>query len=75
MSEEGVTGKEMCETVVEAFKKVGIIGHPTAEQIWKYSPTGELSEVFFMYDWAMITLGRREKSIYSEFTPNCEELK
>ena len=64
---EAYTGKEMCETIVEAWEKVGIEKHPTAEELWNYSPTGELSEIFFLHDWAMVTLERREKSIYSQF--------
>jgi len=63
--QESYTGQEMCEIIVEAMKKIGIENPPTPEQIWNYSPTGELAEVFYLFDWAMITLGRREKSIYS----------
>ncbi|GAG13433.1 unnamed protein product [marine sediment metagenome] len=69
---EGYTGKEMCETIVEAFKKIGVAPHVVAQEIWNYSPTGELFEVLMLHDWAMVTLGRREKSVYSELGENNE---
>ena len=65
--QEGYTGKEMCETIMEAFKKVDP-NHPhTAEEIWNASPTGELFHVFALHDWAMVYLGRREKSLIDTF--------
>ena len=53
-----LTGKDMCEWIV----KSGILRRPdgtapTAEEIWNYSPTGELSAVFEWYDMAVIVLG------------------
>ena len=68
--EVGYTGKEMCETIVEALKTTDMKNIPTPEQIWNRSPTGELADVIMMHDWAMVTLGRRDKSIYSELGGN-----
>lgn len=50
---ERVTMKEMCETI----ERSGILKRPdgtspTAEEIYRYSPTGELFMVFAWYDAA-----------------------
>ena len=59
----------MCETIVEA----GILkspdgSAPTAEQIWEYSPTGELFMIYEWYHLALIALGRVAES--QEFLEN-----
>lgn len=41
-----MTFKEMCELISEYWATLGI--HKTWEQIWEYSPTGEL---FMIYEW------------------------
>ena len=47
-----MTGKEMCEKMA-AFLKERFPGQPTptAEAIWKQSPTGELWPVFEMWEF------------------------
>ena len=65
--EEGYTGKEMCETIVEAFKKFNPNYSHTPEELWNASPTGELWHVLALHDWAMVFLGRREKSLTETF--------
>lgn len=47
------TGKEMCQIISRWMKEAKGIDR-TPEQIWNYSPTGELSLVFCWYDEAMI---------------------
>jgi hypothetical protein len=42
------TGKEMCELISKWLKDTGHPEH-TPEEIWNYSPTGELSLVFELY--------------------------
>lgn len=52
------TGKQMCEHIVKADflrKKDG--SRPTADEIWRYSPTGELFMVFAWYEAACKILG------------------
>jgi hypothetical protein len=47
------TFKEMCDVIVQADilqKKDG--SKFTAEEIFNYSPTGELYEIFFWYEYA-----------------------
>jgi len=51
-----VTGKEMCETIVEACKKLNPDYPHTAKEIWEASPTGELAHVFFAYQYALEVL-------------------
>lgn len=51
------TGKQMCETIVEAKileKRDGT--SPTAEEIWNYSSTGELYMIFEWYQDAIAKL-------------------
>ena len=48
-----VTGKEMCETIVEACRKLNPDYPHTAKEIWEASPTGELAHVFFAYEHAL----------------------
>ncbi len=44
------TGKEMCETIVKAdFLRKDDGTAPTADEIWNYSPTGEISMVILWY--------------------------
>ena len=48
-----MTGKEMCELIVKAdFLRKEDGTPPTAEEIWNYSPTGELLMVFEWYQTA-----------------------
>ena len=54
---EGVTMKQMCETIVSAdFLRYQNGDSPTAEQIYNYSPTGELYMVFTWYEQAQIII-------------------
>ena len=46
------TGKEMCETIVEALKLDNPDTPITPEAIWNSSETGELFPVLLLYDWA-----------------------
>ena len=50
------TGKEMCEEILKAdFLTYNNGKKPTTgEEIWNYSPTGELSKVFEWYEIAKI---------------------
>lgn len=48
-----MTGREICEHIV----KSGIVPGKTAEEIWHYSPRGELSLVFELYEQACAALG------------------
>jgi len=45
-----VNGKEMCELISEYLASKGI--HKTWEEIWNYSPTGELYWIFIYYERA-----------------------
>ncbi len=55
------TMKDMCETIVEAdFLRSPDGTPPTAEQIFNYSPTGELFDVFFWYETARTILATRD---------------
>jgi hypothetical protein len=49
---EQVTGKEMCELISEFFDAHGL--NKTWEEIWNYSPTGELFHVFEWYEAAKV---------------------
>jgi hypothetical protein len=52
---EKMTFKAMCEEIVAADflrKKDGTA--PTAEEIWRYSPTGELYMIFEWYETALV---------------------
>ena len=51
-----VTGKEMCETIVKACKKLNPDYSRTAEEIWEASPTGELAHVIIGYQYALKVL-------------------
>ena len=45
-----MTGKQMCEKIVEAdFLRKDDGTAPTADEIWNYSPRGELAMVFIWY--------------------------
>ncbi len=46
------SGKEMCETIVEAMKLDNPDTPVTPEGLWNASNTGELWHVFVLYDWA-----------------------
>lgn len=53
----GLTMKQMCERIVEADLLEKTDGtKPTAEEIFNYSSTGELSQVFMWYSMANIYL-------------------
>lgn len=45
-----MTGKEMCELISEYWSSKGI--DKSWEQIWNYSPTGELFNIFMWYEEA-----------------------
>ncbi len=56
-----MTGKEMCERIVEA----GILRKPdgtapTAEEVWNSSPSGELAQVAAWYEEAVAVLAARQ---------------
>ena len=55
-----MTMKDMCETIIKADflkKKDGSV--PTAMEIFKYSPTGELCMVFEWYETAKEILSNK----------------
>jgi hypothetical protein len=57
MVKVNMTGKQMCEKIVEADilrKSDGTA--PTAEEIWNSSSTGELYQVFMWFEQAQIVL-------------------
>jgi hypothetical protein len=54
------TGKEMCETIVEAMKLDDPDTPVTPEALWNASSTGELWHVFVLYDWAKERLADEE---------------
>lgn len=55
--ERPISGREMCETIVRANILRRADGTaPTAEEIWAYSPTGELSQIFEWYEQAKAVL-------------------
>ena len=57
----GVSGQEMCETIVRAKMLKKPDGtHPTADEIWNYSPTGELAMVYLWYEDAKMILASPE---------------
>jgi len=45
-----MTGKEMCELISNHWKSEGL--NKTWEEIWNYSPSGELFNVFMWYEEA-----------------------
>jgi len=45
-----MTGKEMCELISNHWDSLGF--HKTWEEIWNYSPTGELYMVFVWFEEA-----------------------
>ncbi|HDR6825828.1 TPA: hypothetical protein QCV86_003020 [Bacillus thuringiensis] len=47
-ADKGVTMKEMCELISKWLKEAYKI-EVSPKQIFNYSPSGELAEVFFMY--------------------------
>lgn len=56
-----ITMKEMCDEIVRAdFLRFEDGSAPTAEQIYKSSPGGDLSSVFFWYYEAIEILARKE---------------
>lgn len=59
MSEnKGITMKAMCEHIVKAdFIENKDDTKPTAEELFNYSPTGELYMVFEWYKMACILIG------------------
>jgi len=54
-----VTGKEMCQLVSEHWASLGI--DKTWEEIWNYSPKGELFMVFMWYEEAKKWKDKEEK--------------
>ncbi len=54
---EKITGKEMCELISEYFAFHGL--NKTWEEIWNYSPTGEL---YMVYSWYEDAKKWKEKS-------------
>jgi hypothetical protein len=58
MSEvKSISMKDMCETIVESHLLMRPDGTPpTAEEIFNYSPTGELYMVFEWYEMALILI-------------------
>jgi hypothetical protein len=59
---EKKTMKEMCDVIVEAdFLRKEDGTKPTAEEIFNYSPSGELSQVFFLYYEALAILKRYDE--------------
>jgi len=67
----GYNGKEMIEIIIGAFEEAGIRGIPPAEKLWEEWS----SMIFFLFDWAMLKLGKWEKSMFSEFTTKGEDEK
>ena len=60
---DGITMKQMCETIVRA----GILkkedgSAPTPLEIFNYSPTGELSQVFLWYNQAKAVLAEKQQT-------------
>lgn len=56
----GVTGKEMCETIVRAdFLRKPDGTSPNWKEIWNYSSTGELYWVFVWYAQAKLILATK----------------
>jgi hypothetical protein len=57
------TIKEMCETI----EKANLFKEPkTAKEIFEYSPSGELFEIFGWYAEARIKLGEPADKVISE---------
>lgn len=56
-----VTAKTMCEHIVKAGFQWQDGSTPTAEEIFKYSPSGELSMLFQWYEEACLSIGPPEK--------------
>jgi len=52
MDEKEVTGKEMCELISKFLLETKGV-EMTWEEIWNYSPTGELFLVYEYYDRAL----------------------
>lgn len=52
-----MTGKEICELISECWASKGI--NKTWEEIWNYSATGELFNVFFWYEDAKLWKERK----------------
>ncbi|RLI34172.1 hypothetical protein DRO66_09240 [Candidatus Bathyarchaeota archaeon] len=62
-----MTMKDMCEKIVEADFLTDEVGNkPTAEEIFNYSPTGELSQVFEWYNKACVILGKATEKARGE---------
>jgi hypothetical protein len=51
-----MTFKQMCETIVKARRLLDPNDTATAEQIYDYSPTGELFQIHFWYAEAIVAL-------------------
>jgi hypothetical protein len=57
------TGKEMCEEISAWLATKGI--KKTPEEIWNYSPMGELFEVFALYELMQIELNLKLSAVSS----------
>ncbi len=56
-----ITAKEMCQTIVRAdFLRDADGVAPTAEEIFNYSPTGDLSKMFEWYEVAKVILETKQ---------------
>lgn len=68
------TMNEMCETIVESGilrKKDG--SELTPEEIYNYSPTGELFMIFIWYGEALVRLGREVPDFMKNMLPQPED--
>jgi len=57
-----VTGQQMCELISKYFKEKFNIDK-SFEEIWYYSPTGELAEVYYWYEDALEWFEDKEKRL------------
>jgi hypothetical protein len=59
--DEKVSGRKMCEIISSFFKeKHGI--EKSWEEIWNYSPTGELYNVYYWYEDALDWFKNKDKN-------------
>jgi hypothetical protein len=59
-NEGTVTGQQMCELISKYFKEKYNIDK-SWEEIWYYSPTGELAKVYYWYEDALDWFREKEK--------------
>lgn len=48
-----VTGKDICELIVNALIDIDPTINISSEDVWKSSPSGELFEIFEWYEMAL----------------------